>query len=1423
MTSSLEGEVPTNTSEDFGFKSLGQKNILPSSNETLPFSSLDHFNISNDKQIYIAYSGNKLVTGDLQKLRDFIVSKEESVDVKLQFTFEKDIEDIIFCGFDINSQAIVVTRAGIIFSIGTSSSNELHEITAINKTISHIKLFHNLLWILDDQQSLFNFDFANNKLSDTVRDNVASFDLFQDYLYVLLNTGTDNIQIFKGERSPQLIKSFSNPQELEASLQENKFVPLNISTISTDQFLIVYGNCISSDDEDVTYEQKMYITKFNQIEESLTFHESFDIAPSYGAVLRYPYIYNIILDKLIDECNYVSIIGSSCASELTIYDSNEVIQPSQDSERAVLPINQNTDNDTNPTGLSLDISTSGKISNVCLGVDSIDSLPLIYILNNEGDLQIVGLFHSSAIKNGKFHVDNLKAFLHENNKIVTPLTSSENIDDGKVDIAEPVISPPIENFTTSGQQKSAFGQTFESKLPNPFTFSTNSTNSTSSKSTPFLTNQNTFGQSTFNSSETPGAAFGKPTFGSTSFQNITNKSSEIQSPFSNFGNKATTSFSKSSAFGAPAFGSANFGSLSKNKDDRPLFGNLVKNDGDNTKQTTAFGTPSFGSLPLDNNLTTKANEAQSKPLFGNFKNDDQHTNLPSSAFGKPSFGTPSYGTNTSKLDDDKVNTNVAPIFGTTTFGRNLKTDNTANSPFGTATFGNTSFGKSAFDASTFDKTTFSSNAFSGKSFGSLHKTEELYNEPTREDNTSVFGKGPVFGKQMNQVSPFVHLKGAQTEDKQMPAFDFDVEQDGDAEHEHEGNDSSISTSHTTEEGDSSIDNLDDSTVEQTPFDLDSLNIGEESSKQNEDDKVNFEESVIDQQEFEKKQDEEVEEVVPVDENKTKLTIASLADRIKKSANISTEVLTAQSFGSEITNEKSSTNSPFSSFANEIDAPTKVFSFSMEDNPAVSLNKSYETGDKGEDSVREEKPENKLSSEPEVKSTAFDSLQTNVDTQEQLSDENTEISKERSNSDNSHIKDNDRGTSSSKVEESDLEVIEKTESIDKHINDESQSVADECVSRTEEEQEGNIESFDELDDLTEEELKNASEPFVEKVMISGGIQSSPETTSIETQTIVPQANHQSTQGPAFPPCDIDVQTEPYKTCNFEIQAFEDSESYLAEIHKPIPLPEYYTNAVVESYPSLYDTNVMRSIEKTYKLVEAEFIVLEENVKNLDEFFKDQCTLKLSKRTVESLPNIYTWRLTEANRLHEIASKLKKEYLSNDTSFLELSEKISEFTVDVLKSITQMSEIKESILQVKYLAESTLDNKYKDLGLHQSKMQNKLRQKMNKVFNELNRIEELMNILKIYITKDNDIDKNPLINKLTVENGHYNNLLENIKELQEGIKELKVASISDKETGIFEDQGGYSLAKEEITSIEVVELGMKLNTKRQLGNFFKNMNK
>ena len=1384
--STLQEEVPTNTSEDFGFKSLGQKNILPSSEEKLPFASLEHFSILNGKLLYIAYSNDRLIIGDLQVLREFVQNKEELNRDELEKLFEETIPDVIFCGFNANAKAIIVTKSGSLITIDSTSFEKSQESIELNRTILTAKLFHNLLWILDNTNHLFYFDPINNKTSENIQDNVNSFDLYEDKLYLLLNSETENIQILKGERSPELVKSFSNPEEINNIINDDGLKPINISVVSKKRFLIVYGNDVSPEEEDVSYDQKMYIAELNNDETSLIFHESFDIDPPFGSVLRYPHFYNVVFKNLIPDYEYISVLGSSCASELTIYDSKEVVQPSQDSERAVLPISQITDNDTNPTGLALDISTNGKIFDVCLGVDEVEKLPLLYILNNEGDLQIVGLFYSTAIKEGKFNMSSLEDDLHKNNRIA-PLVSKDssvtNTSDKqptqvKKDIKEDYGGKDSQNKTTFVEryvptsENSLALKNDSSTLVSPFASLSNKATSEDKTAEAVATAFNSNKPFSFGKTSTPQSSLGQTSFGQTSFgQTSFGQTSFGQKP------DIETHETSSYAFGKPAFENLTSSKLPDNKiseqskqEEPPLTSNLNATN-ENKSKTNMFG---FNSTSSEVKKTE-----QNSNLFGK------------QSFGAPSFGAPSFG---------------APSFGAPSFGASASNteDKSTESAFGKLSFGTPSFEQSSNPVASINNT--------GSVFGSIGKQDSPFANLGKQDSpfANLGKQDSPFANIGKQESPFANLGKSNSPFGSSNKASSDIEKE---------------------------------------------------------EKIEVSENEENANNLAKQDDNESQEVI---EKKTESTIESLTNKIKKSANMTTGPLELTPFNKPTMETAVPSPSPFSSFTNKIKETSNAFtSFSMQNNAAITLKDATPTFEA--DNETEENLDNSEESIGDV--SGPDAVQdvsedvTKIKQAPEISEPESEIEEsveefeqDKSESDNKfepkeceledgfdaevvgfEVKQDEKNNVLS--EETDMEAIEKTESVQntlesnepilhqtlKHddlpksleeVTDFPEVEGESPHAEDENETDESIESFENLSGVVCSDGEGICDVGVDATVnvTSKGIQVVSKTNSIEMQTETPEVDDKCI--PYVTSTNAEVQTTEYSMCDFEVQTFEGSESYLAQLYKPKPLNEYYMDAVIDSMPPLSTDPVMKSMEKTYYLIESVLDVLKDNITNLDNFFMDQSTIELEKRTTETLPNLYTWRISETQRLYDIVDGLKDGYLSNGDKLEELSDEVSESTVQVLKTKNEMDELKEFIYQVSFMADTSKDNKYCRLSLHQTKMQTRLRQKMSRAYDELRSITESLNILKVYISKDSGIERDVLIEKMSEAKKHHQGVLVNIKKLQGDIEKLSLIpnKVKSKDLDECED-----LEKENITSIDIVGLGMEQNTKRQLGEFFKRLNK
>ncbi|CAI4398142.1 BBF_collapsed_G0026930.mRNA.1.CDS.1 [Saccharomyces cerevisiae] len=1482
--SSLKDEVPTETSEDFGFKFLGQKQILPSFNEKLPFASLQNLDISNSKSLFVAASGSKAVVGELQLLRDHITSDS----TPLTFKWEKEIPDVIFVCFH-GDQVLVSTRNAL-YSLDLEELSEFRTVTSFEKPVFQLKNVNNTLVILNSVNDLSALD-LRTKSTKQLAQNVTSFDVTNSQLAVLLKDRSFQSFAWRnGEMEKQF--EFSLPSELE-ELPVEEYSPLSVTILSPQDFLAVFGNVISETDDEVSYDQKMYIIK--HIDGSASFQETFDITPPFGQIVRFPYMYKVTLSGLIEPDANVNVLASSCSSEVSIWDSKQVIEPSQDSERAVLPISEETDKDTNPIGVAVDVVTSGTILEPCSGVDTIERLPLVYILNNEGSLQIVGLFHVAAIKSGHYSI-NLESLEHEKS-----------------------LSPTSEKIPIAGQEQEEKKKNNESSKAlseNPFT-SANTSGFTFLKTQPAAANSLQSQSS---------STFGAPSFGSSAFKIDLPSVSSTSTGVASSEQDATDPASAKPVFGKPAFGAiAKEPSTSESAFGKPSFGAPSFGSGKSPVESpasgSAFGKPSFGTPSFGSGNSSveppASGSAFGKPSFGtpSFGSGNSSVEPPASgsAFGKPSFGTPSFGSGNSSVEPPASGSAFGkPSFGTSAFGTSSSNETNSGSIFGKAAFGSSSFApannelfgsnftiskptvdspkevdstspfpssgdqsedesKSDVDSSstpfgtkpnTSTKPKTNAFDFGSSSFGSGF-SKAL--ESVGSDTTFKFGtQASPFSSQLGNKSPFSSFTKDDTENGSLSKGS--TSEINDDNEEHESNGPNVSGNDLT-----------DSTVEQTS----STRLPETPSDE----------------------DGEV-----VEEEAQKSPIGKLTETIKKSANIDMAGLKNPVFGNHV---KAKSESPFSAFATNITKPsstTPAFSFGNS-----TMNKSNtstvspmeeadtkETSEKGpitlksvenpflpakeertgESSKKDHNDDPKdgyvsgseisvRTSESAFDTTANEEIPKSQDVNyheksetdpkysqhavvdhDNKSKEMNETSKnnERSGQPNHGVqgdgialkKDNEKENFDSNMAIKQFEDHQSSEE-DASEKDSRQSSevkeSDDNMSLNSDRDESISESYDKLEDINTDELPHGGEAFkarevsasadfdvqtsLEDNYAESGIQTdlSESSKENEVQTDAIPVKHNSTQTVKKEAVDNGLQTEPVETCNFSVQTFEGDENYLAEQCKPKQLKEYYTSAKVSNIPFVSQNSTLRLIESTFQTVEAEFTVLMENIRNMDNFFTDQSSIPLVKRTVRSINNLYTWRIPEAEILLNIQNNIKCEQMQiTNANIQDLKEKVTDYVRKDIAQITEdVANAKEEYLFLMHFDDAS-SGYVKDLSTHQFRMQKTLRQKLFDVSAKINHTEELLNILKLFTVKNKRLDDNPLVAKLAKESLARDGLLKEIKLLREQVSRLqleekgKKASSFDASSSITKDMKGF----------KVVEVGLAMNTKKQIGDFFKNLN-
>ncbi|SSD61916.1 uncharacterized protein SCODWIG_03677 [Saccharomycodes ludwigii] len=647
-TLSVGEELETIITDDFGFKPVNSTllNLVTTSkggnHETEDKSrKIPYVNqrcLSINEKYFIVSDGltSHVRIGELDKLRSKLFNnnvEEDNDDIPFLFDNELPNDTIISVeSFTDNVNIFyVITQLGKIYQldISTGVKNDWGQSSkSLNTNIAMCKKQNGSLIILCENGDLLQYNVSTSALT-TVANNVEYFDILQtEKIVYSINT---EIYIYS-VKSKCVVQKFSVSIDAEEEYdngEQEQPEPLKclvVEFISNKTFLVVYGTTDTNSEDGDFYNHKIFIIDI----ENNSVEQTYDVIPPFAQSLRKPTLYKAICVNLNNTYKETVVFASSCSSELSIITvetaSNKIATqiPDQDSNRAILPMDPVTDNDTTPIGMALDCwNTDLPILSPCPGVDSATELPLIYVLNNLGQLQAFALFSMQSIKDTTLSLkDTIKLYSGDyfsNTEVehaITSLDSNLINDSDKLKSSTPNIGLIGDATVESPFDKPVFGAP---------SFGFNATN---------------------NNAESP---FGKPAFGAPSFgSNATNNNAE--SPFGKpaFGTSTATDETKESPFSKPVFGASSFG---------------TSTDTDENKESPfdkpVFGAPSFGSIATNNN----AESPFGKPPFGTSTTIDENKESP---FGKPVFGAPSFGS-------IATNSNAESPFGKPAFGTSTAT------------------------------------------------------------------------------------------------------------------------------------------------------------------------------------------------------------------------------------------------------------------------------------------------------------------------------------------------------------------------------------------------------------------------------------------------------------------------------------------------------------------------------------------------------------------------------------------------------------------------------------------------------------------------------------------------------------------------------------------------------------------------------
>lgn len=709
--------------KDFGFKLVGDPiQLVTDYQEKVPYKHISNFCYAPTRGNFAAAGPDGLIIGSLDKLKEDIKESKEQ--------FETGIHKVPIGG--INNVCFSADETTLVISVGLQL--QYHTLTEDYKTvgpnfssinfISDVELIApcpvqgSTIAVLLSNGDLLTADISSGSAATISRD-VLNFGWCPTAKKIAIanSDGSITLNTLDNESFTQI----TIPEELA----EDGVLPLSIAWTNETTLFAVFGEQFEKDDdEEPSYDFKTFVI---EIKDVVNFRETYDAIPAFGSIWRKPTIYYSQLHDLSDSFPLLTLLASSTSAEVSALSAEDQPLPANDSERASLPINEDTGSDVNAIGLIIDVRSTESVVEPCAGVSEADWLPTVWVLGDDGKVQAWYIFHVHDLKNGSFRKNGPVAF---EDKMLALAQS---------DTGSSTTGAPAANENLSG-----------SSSTKPFGASTFGSSATSAP---------VFGSSPFGSDQTVQPAFGSSGFGSsTGIQTAFGSSlhgSPTAAPVFGSNGFGTSGFGNSN--GQPAFGSAGFGTSTG----KPSFG------------STAFGSTGFGASTDQTAFGSSSIGTETRPAFGSSGFGSNKPAFGSSGFGsttstdKPAFGSSGFASfgksSDSPLAQLAANDTASP------FGQMKTGSSSTESPF--ASFGKTET-KTESPFALFGKTETKSVFDTKSPFESFGATTDARIK-SAESPFTAFGQkqdqsSSVFGKTQQST----HAFGDSTRDDNKTSMDF---------------------------------------------------------------------------------------------------------------------------------------------------------------------------------------------------------------------------------------------------------------------------------------------------------------------------------------------------------------------------------------------------------------------------------------------------------------------------------------------------------------------------------------------------------------------------------------------------------------------------------------------------------------------------
>ncbi|KAK9314699.1 hypothetical protein V1524DRAFT_135784 [Lipomyces starkeyi] len=226
--------------------------------------------------------------------------------------------------------------------------------------------------VLASNGTVYHIDLPSSSLTRLSKGQVTSFDWASNGQQLVVGN-TD------GVLTQYTIAGETVAQVLPPSDIEDKFV-IFVLWIESHRFLVIYSKPPAPKVHD--YELFVVTREPNKF----TYSKIFDSCPPFGLTFREGWWYSITIRNWNREkLPFLILLASTPSIDIALMTEKHTFYLLDDTKRASLPFHH--DKDTSPVGMALDLTATDRILNPKPGVEDAPALPVLWVLNNVGQLK----------------------------------------------------------------------------------------------------------------------------------------------------------------------------------------------------------------------------------------------------------------------------------------------------------------------------------------------------------------------------------------------------------------------------------------------------------------------------------------------------------------------------------------------------------------------------------------------------------------------------------------------------------------------------------------------------------------------------------------------------------------------------------------------------------------------------------------------------------------------------------------------------------------------------------------------------------------------------------------------------------------------------------------------------------------------------